>query len=87
MEAERIDALNVHDNGRITLPAENRERLGILVHDVVSVKIVSEGEPKQFKRKVSSGGRTTIPSRIRDKLGIEDGDHIDVELSLAESAL
>lgn len=75
--------LNVHDRGRITIPADVRDEF-MLRGRLAEVHLLDDEEEEyaQFNRKVGSEGRVTIPKRIRDKHGIEDDDDVDIELHI-----
>jgi AbrB family looped-hinge helix DNA binding protein len=75
--------LNVTDNGRVTVPARARERVGLSEHDLLDIT-VWHGEDYFECREVimRSDGRVRIPSRRRKLHDIEDGDTVDVIVGL-----
>lgn len=77
------DDMNVHDQGRFTVPADIRDE-HMLAHRLIEFRLLDEDgdEYATFNRKVGSEGRVTIPKTIRDEHDIEDGDKVDIELHI-----
>ncbi len=75
----------VYRNGRIAIPANEREYFGLNKHDIVNLiirklegdKIIGRG---QFWAQLTIHGRLTIPNGLRQKLNISEGDHVEVLL-------
>lgn len=81
----RMDSLDVHGEGRVTIPDDVRNEHGLVEKQLVPLRLVGAGDeelddPEHFNSRLISKGRVRIPHRLREKHGIEDGDTADVEL-------
>lgn len=78
-----LPGLGVTDNGRVTIPARARDRVGLAEHDLLDLLVWYEDDYFVCREVVArSEGRVRIPSRRRRLHGIEDGDTVDVIVQL-----
>jgi bifunctional DNA-binding transcriptional regulator/antitoxin component of YhaV-PrlF toxin-antitoxin module len=88
----REDLLTIHDSGKLTVPLEIAQSLGIENGDYVAVVVHDGSDRAHFVGKVSGkksreGSKfVRVPVRLRDSLGIADGDDVDAEFSKAGEA-
>lgn len=77
----RISRLDVHDNGRIRIPARHRDHADVDADDVIDVRFLKDDISFwAFDLVVDSKGRIRIPSRKREIYGVGDGDTLDIEV-------
>ena len=75
----------VYRNGRIAIPANEREYFGLDKHDIVNLIIRKLDNNQisgrgQFWTQLTIHGRLTIPHGLRQQLNISEGDYVEVLL-------
>lgn len=83
-EAIRCDGLDVISDGkRVTIPANDRGVLGIVPGQLVTARLVTDGDgSREFRSRMDEEGRLTIPKRFRDEYGIDADSTVDLEVPM-----
>lgn len=75
----------VSSGGRVTIPSDTRDKLGVGYGDKVSLIVETQPEDEDmghiFETKVleiKSRGQVTIPSKKRDLYDVEEGEKVDI---------
>jgi bifunctional DNA-binding transcriptional regulator/antitoxin component of YhaV-PrlF toxin-antitoxin module len=77
-----VEAVEVYDGGRLTIPSRLRDRYGVGDDDVVDVQVLREDQPTivALDLVVDADGRIRVPERKRQLYGLDDGDVVDINV-------
>lgn len=77
-----IEDAPVVAGGHVTIPAEYRNRIGIVADDIVDLTIYTDDDVAlQTDTRVNGEGQISIRSIKRRLYDIEEGDSVDVEVA------